>query len=70
VEALIDAVSEKTGLDKAMIAKAAPAVIEFLADKLPEGIGDMLTQVAEGGEVDTGDLLGKGKDMLGGLFGG
>ncbi|NND84404.1 MAG: hypothetical protein HKN46_04580 [Acidimicrobiia bacterium] len=70
MEALIDAVAAKTGLDKGMIAKAAPAVIEFLTDKLPEPVGDMIAKAAEGGDVDTGDLMGKGKDMLGGLFGG
>ena len=70
MDALIDAVAAKTGLDRDTIAKAAPAVIDFLSAKLPEPVGDMLSQVAEGGEVDTKDLLGKGKDMLGGLFGG
>ena len=70
MDAIINAVADKTGLDRGVIEKAVPAVIDFFADKLPDGVGDMLTSVAEGGEADAGGLLGDLKGGLGGLLGG
>ena len=70
MDAIIDAVAAKTGIDRGMVAKVAPAVIDFLAERLPGGVGDMLNGVAAGEDVDAGGLLGNLKGGLGGLLGG
>ena len=45
-------------------------VAEFVEDKLPGGIGDKVAGFLKGDNFDVGDMLGKAKDALGGLFGG
>ncbi len=70
MEAIINAVVERTGLDRAVVTKAVPAVVEFLSERLPAGMGDMVANVAGGGEAGSGDVLDNLKGGLGGLLGG
>jgi len=43
---------------------------DFLAEKLPGGIGEKVQGFLQGDNFDVGDMLGQAKDALGGLFGG
>jgi len=78
MEELLKAVSEKTGLPADKAQGAIEAVIGFLKEKLPEPIAGQLDKFLGGdddGDSDgaaggLGDLLDKGKGMLGGMFGG
>jgi uncharacterized protein (DUF2267 family) len=67
MEQLISLVAEKTGLDAGKAKEAVDAVLSFLKEKLPSPIAGQLDSLlsGEGG----GDLLEKGREMLGGLFG-
>ena len=77
MEELLKAVSEKTGLPADKAQGAIEAVLDFLKDKLPEPIAGQLENFIGGGDDEgssdgggMGDLLDKGKGMLGGMFGG
>lgn len=77
MEELLKAVAEKTGLPADKAQGAIEAVLDFLKDKLPEPIAGQLENFIGGGDGDDsgegdglGDLLDKGKGMLGGLLGG
>ena len=78
MEELLKTVAEKTGLPADKAQGAIEAVLDFLKDKLPEPIAGQLDSFIGGGDdgADSddggglGDLLDKGKDMLGGMFGG
>lgn len=76
MEELLKAVAEKTGLPADKAQGAIEAVFEFLQDKLPEPIAGQLENFMGGGDGEEfsdgggiGDLLDKGKGMLGGLLG-
>lgn len=76
MEELLKAVAEKTGLPADKAQGAIEAVLEFLQDKLPEPIAGQLENFIGGGDGEEsgdgggiGDLLDKGKGMLGGLLG-
>ena len=78
MEELLKAVAEKTGLPADKAQGAIEAVIEFLKEKLPEPIAGQLDNFlggdddgdSDGAGAGLGDLLDKGKGMLGGMFGG
>lgn len=78
MEELLKTVAEKTGLPADKAQGAIEAVIDFLKEKLPEPIAGQLDKFVggdDGGDSaddggGLGDLLDKGKDMLGGMFGG
>lgn len=77
MEELLKAVTEKTGLPADKAQGAIEAVLAFLKDKLPAPIAGQLENFIGGGEEGAssdegglGDLLDKGKGMLGGMFGG
>lgn len=71
MDELLKTVAEKTGLPADKAQGAIDAVLDFLKDKLPEPIAGQLQGFLDGeGGGGVGDLLDKGKDMLGGMFGG
>jgi len=74
MEELLKAVSDKTGLPADKAQGAIEAVLDFLKDKLPEPIAGQLENFIGGDDAGEGagigDLLDKGKGMLGGLLGG
>ena len=76
MDELLKAVADKTGLPADKAQGAIDAVLDFLKDKLPEPIAGQLENFIGGGDGDSGegggigDLLDKGKGMLGGLMGG
>ena len=70
MEELINMLKEKVGLDDEQGASAASAVMEWLKEKLPAGIGEQVTGLLEGGGDTAGDLMDKAKDALGGFLGG
>ena len=77
MEELLKTVAEKTGLPADKAQSAIEAVIDFLKDKLPEPIAGQLDKFIDGDDAGggdngggLGDMLDKGKDMLGGMFGG
>jgi len=78
MEELLKTVAEKTGLPADKAQGAIEAVIDFLKEKLPEPIAGQLDKFiggdGAGGDDDDGaglgDMLDKGKDLLGGMFGG
>lgn len=77
MEELLKTVAEKTGLPADKAQGAIEAVIDFLKEKLPEPIAGQLDKFiggddAGGGDdgAGLGDMLDKGKDLLGGMFGG
>ena len=67
MEQLVSLVTEKTGLSADKAKEAVDAVLSFIKEKLPEPIAGQIDSLLSG--EGAGDLLEKGKDMLGGLFG-
>jgi len=65
MDELIQMVAAKTGLPADQAKSAAEAVIAFLKDKLPAGLGGQLDGLLAGG----GGGLGNITETLGGLFG-
>jgi len=66
MDELIQKVAEKTGLPADGARKAADAVVGFLKEKLPAGLGGQIDQLlAGGGSGGLGDLAKK----VGGLLG-
>ena len=66
---------EKAGISAEQAQQAIDAVVGFMQDKLPGPIGDHVAKFAaggdgEGGDDDSGDMLGDIGDKLGGLLGG
>jgi len=74
MDELLKAVADKTGLPADKAQGAIEAVLDFLKDKLPEPIAGQLENFIGGEDSDEGggigDLLDKGKGMLGGMLGG
>jgi hypothetical protein len=71
MDELLKTVAERTGLPPDKAKGAVEAVLDFLKDKLPEPIASQIDGFIDGeGADDIGDLLDKGKGMLGGLLGG
>lgn len=69
MEQLIQLVAEKTGLSADKAKEAVDAVLSFVKEKLPAPIAGQIDALVSGGGDVAGDLLEKGKDMLGSLFG-
>jgi hypothetical protein len=75
MDELLNQVAEKTGLPLDKAQDAIDAVLGFLKDKLPDPIAAQPDKFLGGNdegaddEGGLGDLLDKGKDMLGGMFG-
>ncbi len=70
MDELIQQVAQKTGLPPETAKKAADAVIGFLKDKLPEGVGGQLEKLVSGGGGDGAPAgLSEIGKKLGGLFG-
>jgi len=69
MDQLIQLVAEKTGLGADKAKEAVDAVLSFIKEKLPEPIAGQIDSLLSGGGDVAGDLLEKGKGMLGGLFG-
>jgi ribosomal protein L7/L12 len=67
MDQLIQLVAEKTGLGADKAKEAVDAVLSFINEKLPAPIAGQIDSLLSG--EGAGDLLDKGKDMLGGLFG-
>jgi uncharacterized protein (DUF2267 family) len=67
MDQLVQLVAEKTGIDTDKAKEAVDAVLAFLKEKLPEPVAGQIDSLLSGGSG--GDLIDKGKDMLGGLFG-
>jgi len=78
VDELIKQLQAKTGLEVDQIKSVVSGVVDFLGDKLPGPIAGQVKKLLgdDSGEADTGGdegggggLMGKAKDMLGGLMG-
>ena len=67
MDQLIQLVTEKTGLGADKAKEVVDAVLSFIKEKLPAPIAGQIDSLLSG--EGAGDLLEKGKDMLGGLFG-
>jgi 2-hydroxy-3-keto-5-methylthiopentenyl-1-phosphate phosphatase len=63
---LIKQITDKFGLDASKAGDIVQHVLDFLKDKLPEGVSGLLTNLT--GEGGSGDLVDKAKDLLGGLI--
>lgn len=66
---LVRTVSEKSGIPQETAAKAVNAVMDYLKQKLPDGMGDQLTSflASNSGQASgvVGDLIGKAKGLVG-----
>jgi ribosomal protein L7/L12 len=67
MDQLIQLVADKTGLGADKAKEAVDAVLSFIKERLPEPIAGQIDSLLSG--QGAGDLLEKGKEMLGGLFG-
>lgn len=70
-------IEDRFGLDAAKAKGVVDTVVNFIADKLPEGMGEQFKgfvaggfDLPEGAEGTIGGLLDKAQDMFGGLTGG
>ena len=71
MEELIKKITDKfDDIDAEKAKGIIDTVGDFLADKLPGGVGEKVQGFLQGDNFDVGDLLGQAKDALGGLFGG
>ncbi|HSF86724.1 MAG TPA: hypothetical protein VLG28_13860 [Acidimicrobiia bacterium] len=75
MDELIKQLQEKTGLGVDQIKQVIDGVMDFMKDKLPAPLANRVAgfldgDSGDGGGDDGGNLLDKGKDMLGGLMGG
>jgi hypothetical protein len=74
MEELKQQIMAKLGIDLAQAEGAIQTVIEFIKNKLPEGMHGLIdgalhhSEGVEGEEGGSGDLLEKAKSMLGGFF--
>ena len=66
MDQLIQFVADKTGLGADKAKEAVDAVLSFIKEKLPAPIAGQIDSLLSG--EGAGDLLEKGKEMLGGLF--
>lgn len=69
-EELVQMLVKKVGLDEAMAETVVTEVVNFLAEKLPEPYGGLITKVLGGEADEDGFGLDDAADLLGGLFGG
>ncbi len=69
MESLIKMVTEKAGISESQAKTAVEAVMSFLKDKMPGGIGSQVESFVKGGGSDSGDMAGKIKEKVGGFFG-
>ncbi len=71
MEELIKKITDKfDDIDADKAKGIVDTVADFLEDKLPGGVGDKVAGFLKGDDFDAGDMLGKAKGALGGLFGG
>lgn len=72
MDEMVKLLSQKLGLSEAVARQAVEIVIGFLKTKLPAPIAGQLDSILAGKtpDLDSDSLLDKGKDLLGGLFGG
>lgn len=71
MDELIKKITDKfDDIDPSKAKEIVGTVADFLQDKLPGGIGDKVAGFLKGDDFDAGDMLGKAKDVLGGLLGG
>lgn len=68
MENIIKMVAEKAGISEAQATTAVNAVVSFLKDKMPGGIGNQVDSFLQGGG-SSGDMMGDLKDKVGGMFG-
>ena len=69
MEELLNAVKDRTGLPADKAKEAVEAVLDFLKNKLPGGLGNQLEGMLEGNADRIGDALGGITDKLKGLMG-
>jgi hypothetical protein len=70
---LLKQITDKTGISVEKAKEVVETVMNFLGDKLPDPVAAQVNKfLAGGGEGGggLGDMMDKGKDMLGGLMGG
>jgi len=67
MEQLIKLVSEKTGISESQAKTAVTTVMNFLKEKMPEGMGSQMENLMKGGSIS--DMAGGLKDKIGGMFG-
>ena len=71
MEALINLVSEKTGISPEIAQKAVETTLNFLKDKLPAPVAGQIDSLlsGEGGEGGGGGVMGGLAKGIGGLMG-
>jgi hypothetical protein len=68
MEQLIKMVTEKTGISESQAKGAVDAVVSFLKDKMPGGLGGQVESFIKGGGNAGGDIVDSVKDKIGGIF--
>lgn len=66
MEELIKMVTQKTGISEAQAKSAVDAIVSFLKDKMPGGIGNQVEAFVKGG--GSAGNIGDVKDKVSGLF--
>ncbi len=69
MEQLIKVVSEKAGISEAQAKQSVEAVMGFLKDKLPAGMGQQVESFISGNSSSVGNVADVLKDKIGGFFG-
>lgn len=70
MEALIKMVADKAGISEQQATTAVNAVVSFLKDKLPGGMGEQLESFTKGGGGSSfGNMTDNLRDKMGGIFG-
>jgi hypothetical protein len=68
MEQLIKVVTEKAGISEAQAKQSIEAVMGFLKDKMPAGIGSQVESFISGNASSIGNVADGLKDKIGGLF--
>ena len=69
MEALVNLVSEKTGISPELAQKAVDITLNFLKDKLPAPVAEQIDGLISGEGGGEGDVLGGLAKGLGGMLG-
>lgn len=69
MESIIKMVTEKAGISESQAKSAIDAVVGFLKDKMPGGIGNQVESFIKGEAGSMGEVAGGLKDKIGDMFG-
>ncbi len=69
MDGIVKVVTEKAGISESQAKSAVDAVISFLKDKMPGGIGGQVEGFLNSNAGTIGDVVDTAKDKVSGLFG-